>query len=125
MMNERLGRALAVLAFGEKRKAGDGGAVSAGRDETVGMLRERLRELEASGTEGRSVSGLPDKGCAQDPVFMEENADFFLDYLMGSGPRHACPGLIRHINDCYRCFEIYSDVMRGYVLERGSAVERR
>lgn len=125
MMNERLGRALAVLAFEGKRKAGEGGAVFPERDETVNMLRERLRKLEASGTEGRGVQGLPEKECAQDAAFMEENADFFLDYLMGGGRRDACPGLVRHINDCYRCFEIYSDVMRGYVLERGTAFERR
>jgi hypothetical protein len=124
-MDEKLGRALARLVLETKHDALNDGSAASGQGEMMRTLRERLSGLKASGTGGRGVSGLPEKECAQHGAYMEGNVDFFLDHLLSRNRENACPGLIRHINDCYRCFEIYAGVMRGYVLEQRTIRERQ
>jgi hypothetical protein len=64
------------------------------------------------------VPAIPGKECAQEGAYLEGNVDFFLDHLTSGNPLTICPELIKHINDCYRCFEIYACVMRGFTLEQ-------
>ena len=116
-LDEELGRALARLV-----RQNEGGApayrlVSAGQKRTMQMLRDRLRERAQLKETDRPVPIIPGKECAQEGAYLEGNVDFFLDHLMSRNLHTVCPKLIKHINDCYRCFEIYAGVMRGFTLE--------
>jgi hypothetical protein len=69
---------------------------------------------------GNPISAYPPEcECTEDRAYLEGNVEFFLDLVNRKNAPPICPILIRHINNCYRCFEIYSGVMRGFTLEKG------
>jgi hypothetical protein len=116
--DEELGRLLAKwMSAGDADAQGTGGNSRALKEE-IRTLEERFRG-RAGLKSGESGETRPPEGeCGQDRAYLDGNMDFFLDLLTSSDHGSVCPGLIRHINDCYRCFEIYSGVMRGFTLER-------
>jgi hypothetical protein len=123
-MDEELGRALARLV-----KQNQGGVpadrpISAGWNKKMKTLSDMFHEREHLKQADRRVPVIPGKECMGESAYLEGNVDFFLDHLMSRNSQMICPGLIKHINDCYRCFEIYASVMRGFTLaQRAEAAD--
>jgi hypothetical protein len=116
--DEELGRSLARWMSAGNGDAQRTAGTSRALKEEIRMLEERFRGRAGWKSGERGGTRLPEGECGQARAYLDGNMDFFLDLLTSRDHRSVCPGLIRHINDCFRCFEIYSGVMRGFTLER-------
>ena len=95
------------------------GAIHGSSLETV---KERLDLLNSSGPDVLPGAAVPDRSCLVDRPFLEGNIDFFLLYL-GIAPivRSGCidcARLMKHLNDCCRCFDVYCGTLREYFFEK-------
>lgn len=83
------------------------------------MLRERLNTLKASRYLDVSQS-LPAGPCILDGPYLEDNRDIFVEMVLLAADNHdlkeECNRIWKHLNDCYRCFDYFCRVMRGYSL---------
>ena len=52
--------------------------------------------------------------CSINQPFLENNEDFFIALFSDTKHDDACIRLYKHMNDCYPCFEIFSQVLRDY-----------
>jgi hypothetical protein len=79
----------------------------------------------SEGTPGTPRPPDPPEGeCGLDRPYLEENPDLFSLLLGSKDGLSVCPRLIRHVNSCYRCFEIYAGVLRGFTLARSGVNPR-
>jgi len=64
------------------------------------------------------LNGVPDSRCNPESRLVG-NKEFFTAYLLEyrSNDEHQqhCKKLSRHLNDCFQCFEVFSDVVRDYL----------
>ncbi|MBN1782204.1 hypothetical protein JW948_13815 [bacterium] len=69
-----------------------------------------------SGT-AQCASSIPDGFCSGHHPFLLNNHAFFVQYLQcrqNGDPAVDCERLIRHLNDCYRCFELFCQTLHAY-----------
>lgn len=92
------------------------------QNSTLETVKMRLSILTSSGTEVSPVIIIPNGSCFVDKPFLEGNIDFFLLYL---GIAHVakdgcidCSRLMKHLNDCYRCFDVYCGTLQEFFLEK-------
>ena len=64
------------------------------------------------------LNAIPEEPCHDEKCHLADNEDFFVVYMLMYLPKavndNYCIGLVKHLNNCYRCFKVYSDVMRDY-----------
>ena len=60
------------------------------------------------------ILAIPNNCCNMDAPFLKENPDLLPTDLTHQSHAY-CEKIFRHLNDCYFCFEIYSDEMRRYL----------
>lgn len=82
-------------------------------------LRDRMNVLMRSPKDaGRILQTITDTCCHSEKPQLAENADFFIAHVIvypkASIMSNHCERLSKHLNDCFRCFEEYSKVMRDY-----------
>jgi hypothetical protein len=118
-----LGRSLAYIQI-EAGSAGAGMVRDSGdpADGLIEEVRARLQGLNASGANASSGIAVPARACLVERAFLDGNIDFFLLYLgiskaAGTGCID-CVKLMKHLNDCYRCFDAYCGTLQEYYLER-------
>ncbi|NIV95796.1 hypothetical protein GWN42_24130 [candidate division KSB1 bacterium] len=121
-MNERklsLGSALAFI-----KKEDDGTAsenrISPAHETYLQPLRERHKFLTDSPQEVERIwKSIHKKGCHREKTFLAENGDFFIVFLLlgihAEQEENHCKRLSEHLNNCYRCFEEYADVMLDFI----------
>ena len=78
------------------------------------QMVDRLKMLSSDGQRTSILDSIPERGCTSTKPFLEHNDDYFI--LLFSNNRHdqACISLYNHLNNCYHCFEIFSQVLRDY-----------
>jgi hypothetical protein len=88
------------------------------RSEALSDLKQRIDSILETNFNSNRDWGLPKGSCAGEHPFLLDNRDFFIAYLMadtnGTPPLIDCAGLIHHLNDCYRCFEVFSQTLQAY-----------
>jgi hypothetical protein len=116
-----LGEALAILAIERRVANGNHGHVpplSAPGENYLQALRERAQALSLPENFEVVFNALPVHRCETEKTFLAENEDFFLAYfLASSNPANggnACLKLLKHLNDCFECFEEFSAVLQNY-----------
>ena len=64
----------------------------------------------------RIAMEIPVSRCKVSQPFLQNADDFFITHLVlePNGHREYYSSLIKHLNDCYACFEIYSQVFKDY-----------
>ena len=80
-------------------------------------LDHMIRRFDFLKTDGRLSSILetvPVKACIFNHPFLENNEDFFIALFSDTKQEETCIKLYQHLNDCYHCFEIFSQVLRDY-----------
>ena len=97
------------------------GEVALARD-TVETVKGRLDFLNSSDRNDLSGIAVPDRSCLVDRPFLDGNVDFFLLYFGISRLAQTgcinCVKLMKHLNDCYRCFDAYCSTLQEYFLEK-------
>jgi hypothetical protein len=78
------------------------------------QVTNRLKVLNSDGKLIEILESLPDKGCTVDNPFLENNEDYFIALFSNTKYDKACIRLYNHLNNCYHCFEIFSQVLRDY-----------
>jgi len=72
---------------------------------------------------------IPKGSCLLDQPFLEDNIDFFILYLKIGRTNGIkgfdCVKLIQHLNDCYRCFDIYSNTLQEYFIEKEQLTRKK
>jgi hypothetical protein len=53
-----------------------------------------------------------------DSPFLSGNEDFFLQVFLNQHKDPVCLELAAHLNRCYACFEIFSQILRDYYHKR-------
>ena len=107
----KLGWALAHLQAKGIRSAAD----QSGPDrDYLNHMQARYRELSHNGKSTVIVRQLPACPCLIDKPFLENNEDFFITLFSDIEHEEVCARLYKHMNDCYPCFEIFSQVLRDY-----------
>lgn len=114
-----LGRALAFLEF---ELAGGQIAqtnISEKAFEDLSSFRKRLQELKIPATVEKIFSDKPLAACQTDKSFLQGSNDFLLAFVLLIKPDESllqkyCEWMTSHLNDCFWCFEVYSEVMRDY-----------
>jgi hypothetical protein len=57
---------------------------------------------------------IPDLTCSIHKSFLQNNLEFFYNYIFGSVEDKNCQKIIIHLNNCYSCFCEFSQTMREY-----------
>jgi hypothetical protein len=114
-----LGEALAILAVESRVADGNHGQTFAGPAESyLQRLRERAQTLRSPENLAAIFNAVPAQRCEIEKTFLAENEDFFLAYFLASASSanggSSCWNLFKHLNDCFECFEEFSNVMQNY-----------
>lgn len=82
------------------------------------LMRKRMLAMQ-SGDEARNISdSIPHTTCPMEHPFFSGNEDFFLNLFLNHHKDPVCTKLTAHLNKCYSCFEIFTQVLRDYYHKR-------
>jgi hypothetical protein len=86
-------------------------------DEKDQIWLENFKRSLASVNSGKYVEpvllSIPKTCCKTDKPFLKEHSDILPTFMAKQSSKY-CQKLFIHLNDCYFCFEIYSEEMRRY-----------
>lgn len=112
-----LGKSLAHLRLVDEF-AEDTDFISKFEDKTeLSQYRNRLNYLSASPDRNLIIEKLDQNECSFEAPFLKDNSDLFLLLLFQKEIPQLCTNLGKHLNDCYQCFQIFSQVMQDYYQE--------
>ena len=57
---------------------------------------------------------IPEHTCQADKSYLSNNLEFFIALLVIQTEHHSCERLIKHLNSCYNCFDVFCQVFRDY-----------
>ena len=80
-------------------------------------FRNRLKNLTSSPERNIIINKLDQRECTFDSPFLKDNPDIFLLLLFQKEIPELCANLGNHLNDCYQCFRIFTEVMQDYYQE--------
>lgn len=85
----------------------------------IRQLRNRAQQIENTDALSGILDGIPEHPCHTESHFLEGNDDFFIASILKSSQDEGmhCQRLIRHLNDCFLCFETYGEVMSDFLNE--------
>ena len=118
-----LGQALAELQLRQKQSNNNviegGKALSEVEEKLLAIAQKRLDKIRDHAASSQIAERLAEYRCQTDQPFLENNLDFFLALLFSSSGETQfgyCQQFFKHLNVCYQCFEIFSEVMRHYYI---------
>jgi hypothetical protein len=59
-------------------------------------------------------AGIPEYTCQSSKSFLTDNFKFFIVLLILRSENYSCERLIKHLNSCYNCFDVFCQVLRDY-----------
>ena len=80
---------------------------------TLERLRKHLQELESMQNSGEILSAIPPHVCLSEP-FLKNNEIFLLALFLKHSSLNHCTTLYEHLNSCFACTEVFSDVVTGF-----------
>jgi hypothetical protein len=116
-----LGQLLAFLVADNKGKNSIAWQqLSVTEKELLNSIFQRIEQIKSNNKVADIFGNLPLHQCKTKTAYLHDNEDFFLAlFSFDSSDNNKyiskhCFRLSKHLNDCYRCFEIFSNVMRDY-----------
>ena len=107
------GRSIAYLSFAVRSNRTLVDRLSAAEAERIEQMSDLYHYLNQDGV-GRI--DIPTNRCAE-ACFLDSNDAFFIRHLLIDSPKSANDArLIKHLNDCHECFQIYSQFFKDYAL---------
>ncbi len=85
--------------------------------EELTNFRNRIKNLTSSPERNLIINKLDYNECSFEAPFLKDNSDLFLLLLFQKEIPELCTNLGKHLNDCYHCFQIFSQVMQDYYKE--------
>jgi hypothetical protein len=85
--------------------------------EELSEFRNRLIDLTTSPDRNLIIHKLDHSECTFEAPVLKDNSDLFLLLLFQKEIPELCSNLGKHLNDCYQCFQIFSQVMQDYYQE--------
>jgi hypothetical protein len=86
-------------------------------DRDLIKFKDRLKDLSTNSEYNLIIEKLDHNECSLDAPFLKDNCDLFLLLLFRKEIPQLCTNLGKHLNDCYQCFQIFSQVMQDYYQE--------
>ena len=77
-------------------------------------ILNRYDSMKNNGSLNKALEALPTHTCSFSHLFLQNNEDFFIALFSNTKHDEACIRLYKHMNDCYPCFEVFSQVLRDY-----------
>lgn len=115
--NAELGKALAFIKNIHELDIEKLEGLSPAQKNYITQLHHRFVELSTSDMRNEILETIPQHACLSDKPFLKDNKDFFISYLL-LGPadeyEEIHQDLLKHLNDCYWCFETFTQVLRDY-----------
>lgn len=118
-MEHTLGQNLAYL-IAEKtaREMALWSHLSPSEKKQLESLQNRLKEIKSDDDVANFFADIPEFECQAEKSYLMNNKDFFLALFL-IGPQDNdfgkdCMRLSKHLNDCYKCFEIFCHVTRDF-----------
>ncbi|NOZ61831.1 MAG: hypothetical protein GXO74_09125 [Calditrichaeota bacterium] len=91
-------------------------------------LKEQVKNINTNGIAEQIINEIPEKQCSSAHPFLNNNTEFFLLFFAmekdQETKRKLCRQLNIHLNNCFRCFSAFSDVLRSYFFEYASLMNR-
>jgi hypothetical protein len=107
----KLGWILALLEIGDDN---DYPSLSESESSQVELMRKRITNI-SSEDEAKYISdNIPNTTCPMENPFFSGNEDLFLDLFLNHHRDPVCHRLTSHLNSCFACFEIFTQVLRDY-----------
>jgi hypothetical protein len=88
------------------------------QEDYIRTINDRYLDLKNDGKMQAVMENLPRGACYSDRPFLKDNEDFFIVLFSDTKQEEACISLFQHLNNCYYCFEIMSQVLRDYYLRK-------
>jgi hypothetical protein len=115
--NATLGKALAFIRNIHEMDVEKLEGLSIVQKNYITQLHHRFVELSMPETKKSILENIPQHACLSDKPFLNDNKDFFISFLL-LGPdddnEEIHKDLLKHLNDCHWCFEIFTQVLRDY-----------
>ena len=114
----KLGEAIAYLEY--KGMIGFLETTEKPRTKALNTLKHMMDTYQRlkSEDENKFFKGLPGQSCNSSKAYLENNDEFFIYYILLfdrlESKKNLITRIITHLNDCFWCFEIYSQVMQDY-----------
>ncbi len=116
----KIGHALAYLSTEvETNQTASQVGLSATASAYLQSLREIRQEIQSGNHRIPDIiDSLPQASCRTDETYLRNNHDFLIALLLicrddGHDSEH-CNRIYRHLNDCFRCFEEFCQLLRDY-----------
>lgn len=113
--NQTLGRALAQWQAQHMNTLEQ---IPEDQNDHIRLIDRRYLELKNDSKMQSLMASLPQGACSYEQPFLKDNQDFFITLFSEWRDDHACIKLYEHLNSCYYCFEIMSEVLREYYLQK-------
>ncbi len=84
-----------------------------GRD-YLEKLSETLQNLKNNRAEVSLLENIPRFPCELERPYLKDNEPFFLALFLIPGVKVNCADLFVHLNNCFSCAAIFSDMLRDY-----------
>ena len=86
--------------------------------EQLDSMRQRFEKISFGENFFNILTCLPNNQCNGEIAHLQSNEDVFFA-ILSLGLKNGdcskdCKQLFNHLNSCFRCFEIFSDVMRDF-----------
>ena len=112
------GEALALVEAKVKRHIDISTRVGTAADDEI--IHDMLVLYEKA-KEQPKIDSIPTGCCLSASPFLKENGAFFISHILLDNPlpeQNKDKPFIKHLNDCFWCFQIYSTVFRDYYWQR-------
>jgi hypothetical protein len=110
-----LGQALAyVKAMGAEVTPKGKKLLSDSAQNYINSLCHFRNDLNNDQSLQRIFAGIPEYTCQSSKSFLTNNFKFFIALLLLHSENYSCEKLIKHLNSCYSCFDVFCQVLRDY-----------
>ena len=120
-----LGSAIAFLSL---EGLSDDSVLTQSEKDYLKALKERYAQLDDGRGIEKIYQNIPRHSCISTECFLDDNTDFFISYVLLSEKQNnndrKLSSLFKHLNDCFGCFEVYTEVMRNYYFTLNVLLEK-
>ena len=117
-MNESelsLGQALAYLkAIDGEEKISSFSSLSDSAQNYISNLCRFRDDLNSDELINGVLATIPNYTCQSSKSYLKNNIKFFIALLIIRSENYSCEQLIKHLNSCFCCFDVFCHVLRDY-----------